>query len=147
MGGKIMYNRYNKIVMEFFGAAELYAYRVYDEKYQYNDDAKTNKKATYIQPILDARKNWDKVSHNPDVVLGEFRLPLDTFTNKPGDYRVYYAFLNAYQAIMRYYRFQAKYNSQDIELDAALAEWKLAINQKTNILQKVMSKLVKKYQK
>ena len=147
-----MWNRYNKKVMEFFGMAESYAYRVYDEKYDSNDSCyvitERPQKAAYVKPILDARSNWDKLLNNQDVKMPEFKMPLNIFTKNLNDYRVYYAFLNAYQAIMRYYRYHAKYNLKNVELEEVLAEWKLAVQPKQNILQKVMSKLVvKKNQK
>lgn len=146
-----MWNRYNKKVMEFFGMAESYAYRVYDEKYDSENSCyvitERPQKAAYVKPILDARSNWDKLLNNQDVKWPEFKMPLDIFTNKHGDYRVYYAFLNAYHMIMHYYRCHAEYNLKNAELENALAEWKLAVQPKQNILQKVMSKLVKKNQK
>lgn len=146
-----MWNRYNKQVMEFFGAAESYAYRVYDKKYNSDSSCyvitECPKKSDYVKPILDLRGNWDKLLNNPDITLPEFKMSLDIFTNNIKDYRVYYAFLNAYHAIMHYYRYNGKYNLKDAELEEVLAEWKLAINPKQNILQNIISKFVKKNQK
>lgn len=142
-----MWSRYNKKVMEFFGNAESYAYRIYDEKYDSDNSCyritERPKKFDYIKPILTARGNWDKVYENPDVNLGDFKMPLDIFAIKMGDYRVYNAFLNVYYAVMRYYKYHAKYNLRDIELENALAEWNLTIKQNNNILQNIIAKLTK----
>ena len=142
-----MWTRYNKKVMEFFGNAESYAYRIYDEKYDSDNSCyritERPKKSDYIKPILTARGNWDKVYENPDVNLGDFKMPLDIFTKTTGDYRLYYAFLNAYHAVMRYYRFYAKYNLKNVELENALTEWKMAVQPKQNILQNIIAKLTK----
>ena len=68
------------------------------------------------------------------------------FAKDEGDYRAYYAYLDAYHAICKYYEYRAKYNKPDAELDAALAKWYNLIQPKQNIFAKVAG-LVKKIQK
>ena len=122
-----MWTRYNEKVAEFFGAAE--------------------NEAIDSAPVLVAQDNWRKLLYDPDEKLTALNLPLGTFTTKKGDYRVYYAFLNAYHAIMRYYKYSAKYDLKDAELEGALTEWKLSVQPKNNILQNVISKFVKENHK
>ncbi len=45
------------------------------------------------------------------------------------DYHAYFAFLEAYHAIVHYYEYYAKYKKKDENLDMALKDWYKAINQ------------------
>ena len=51
------------------------------------------------------------------------------FTTK-GDYRAYYAFLDAYHTIVDYYEYRAKYNKKDERLENALKNWYVVTQQK-----------------
>lgn len=63
------------------------------------------------------------------------------FSVDRNDYRAYFAFLTAYHALMRYYRYRAVYNSKDKELEEALNNWYKVVQPKQNILARVVSGL------
>lgn len=56
------------------------------------------------------------------------------------DYRAYYAFLEVYHALIRYYQYRVKYNRKDEELEEALNNWYKVINPKQSILTKVFQR-------
>jgi len=113
-----MQDRYNKKVAEFFDVARG--------------------KAIESGPVLDARGNWHKLLSNPDANLTALNLPLDTFTIRKGDYRVYYAFLAAYYATIHHYTYRTVSDLKDENLENALDEWNRVTNAKPNFFAKLV---------
>ncbi len=65
------------------------------------------------------------------------------FSENGKDFRMYYAYLDAYHAISDYYNFRAQYDKPDAKLDTALANWYKLVQSKQNIFARV-AELVKK---
>lgn len=65
------------------------------------------------------------------------------FSVDRNDYRAYFAFLEVYHALTRYYRYSAVYNLKDKELETALKNWYKVTQPKQNILQNIIAKLTK----
>lgn len=77
---------------------------------------------------------------SPDLLDGLKTVSLhpNWFTKNHGDYRAYYAFLDAYHAIVDYYEYRAKYNKKDERLENALRNWYKVIQSKQNIFVKIL---------
>lgn len=97
--------------------------------------------ARYVNEYhLSVYENINAVQKNPDTMILK---EVTWFSNGRDDWHIMFVTQEFYHSIIRYYRYHAKYNMKDAELENALAEWKLAIKPKCNVLQNIVSKLVK----
>jgi len=140
-----MKNRYDDIVEKFFGSAFVYALNVFNSANITDANARYTHKKETLDVISDMTRQYYNLRHNSDVRVEQFIVPLKTF-NAESNYKVYYAYMAVYNAVIRYYRFNAKYNLPDADLENAVKNWYMVTQPKQNILTKVIG-LTKKKQK
>ena len=129
-----MKNRYDDVVYQFNVNMLSFIRKVHDDKKAYDIDPKLCTAANKIM------ENVSALRANPDAVLKQVILNPKWFSKTDGDYRAYYDFLEAYHAIIRYYKYSAKYNIKDNELEYTLNNLTKYTNSKRKILANVLQK-------
>lgn len=126
-------NRYNADVVKFLQSVEAYVYDVHeqtvDDKTVYEIGKSKADGITY-----EIRYKWEDLRDKKEkqTILDNAIKPKYFSTNK-NDLRAYNAFMDAYAEIIRYYKYEAKYNLENKNLENKLKDWYFAINQKPNI--------------
>ena len=135
-----MQNRYDNKVEMFFDNVINYLHGLYisdDKIYVINAKEKNDNDTIGAKKALSRvrvmRKNWDLVRTGVKPNKIEPVGPL-AFSNTPNDYGAFNAFINAYNIIMRYYEYDAKYNLKNTDLEKALTDWYVKTNQKPSFL-------------
>ena len=130
-----MKNRYDDAVFKFNVNMLSFIRKVHDDK-----------KAYYIDPKLciaanEILENVHALCVNPDAELKQIIFNPKWFSKTDGDYRAYFVFVEAYHAIIEYYRYRAVYNVKDNKLENALSNVDKYINPKRNMLSNLLQKL------
>lgn len=82
--------------------------------------------------------NWKSLYLNSDAVLPDVVWQPKMFDGAK-NYRAYYACQAVYHAMVRYYRYYAKYGVKNDELEVALKEWYVVSKPKQNIFVRMFS--------
>lgn len=90
--------------------------------------------------------NLEKLHDNPDSKLDDVKVKASWFVaNK--NYRAYYAFVELYNSLVYYYRYDAEHNLKNDRLENAWREWNRVLNPKQSNLSFLVSEIVRKRQK
>lgn len=93
--------------------------------------------AEYLDAQQVVQHNIVFIRNNPDADLKP--VMIGSADNK--DYKKLYAFLDVYHKVINYYKYYAKYNMQDKELEAALKNWQRMSQPKQNIFARIANKV------
>lgn len=130
------------MVANFFKDAVGYAMNAYNQRYN-SDSAcyvisERKEPKDYVRAIDVMHNNWKKLRENNNAEFSFVPLELTIFTSeKSKDYAAWFAYLNAYNKIMDYYRYWAQYNKKDEELEELIKDWNRLIKPKQNVLSMV----------
>lgn len=116
-----MTNRYSEIINKLF-INDLYLGDICSE---------------YLDVKQVVQYNIIRIQNDPDVLLK----PVLVGFAENKNYKKLYAFLDAYHKVIKYYRYYAKYNIQDKELEAALKNWQRVSQPKQNVFSKILNKV------
>ena len=133
-----MENRYHNIVNRFVLETVVYLKELHNKPRIYDVDPELGKVMDNISNNLYA------LCVNPDAILKQVVLNPKWFSKTDGDCRAYFAFLEVYHALVRYYEYRAKYNMKDAELENALNNWDKISRPKQNVFSAVINKLSQK---
>lgn len=136
-----MKNRYDNVVYQFNVNMLLFIRKVHDDKRAYDIDPKLCIAANEIL------ENVSALRANPDAELKQIIFNPKWFSKTDGDYRAYFVFVEAYHAIIEYYRYRAVYNVKDNKLENALSNVDKYINPKQSSLSFLVSEIARKRQK
>lgn len=127
-------NRYNAAVVKFLKSAENHIRDIHeqtvDENTLYVIGKSESDGITY-----EIRNKWEELrdKKKKETILDNTIKPKYFSTNE-NDLRAYNAFMDAYAEIIRYYKYEAKYNLENKNLENKLKDWYFAINKKPNLL-------------
>ena len=97
--------------------------------------------ARYVNEYhLSVYENIKAVQKNPDTMILK---EVTWFSNGRDDWHIMFVTQEFYHSIIRYYRYFARYNLKDEQLEKAIKEWKVMAYTKPTV-KKVISELFKK---
>lgn len=97
--------------------------------------------ARYVNEYhLPAYDNINTIQKNPETMILK---EVTWFSPRSGDFHGLFVTQELYHSIIRYYRYSARDNLKDKELETALKNWYKVTQPKQNILQNIIAKLTK----
>ena len=101
--------------------------------------------ARYVNEYyLPAYDNINTIQKNPETMILK---EITWFSPRSGDFHGLFVAQELYHSIIRYYRYSARYNLKDEQLEKAIKDWKAAVYPKPTLKEFVLDLFKKNLQK